>query len=186
MTLRSMTEADRPAFLRYHDSSRDHLRPWSPRPPEGWTPDRLFDEQIVRGQRGLHDGTALRLVGFAADGAPGAEILGTFNLNNIVRGVFQCADAGWQVAAAHTNNGIATEGVLALLDVAFGPPPRGLGLHRVQANVIPANAPSLRVAEKCGFRREGVALRMVQIDGVWQDHVMHAKLVDEHRASARS
>ena len=45
-----------------------------------------------------------------------------------------------------------------MLDLAFVPEPAGLGLHRVQANIVPANGPSLRVAEKAGFRREGLAL----------------------------
>lgn len=108
------------------------------------------------------------------------RIAGFFGLNNIVRGVFQNADAGWSVSADCLRMGLATEGVAALLDVAFAPPPRGLGLHRVQANVIPTNVASLKVAERCGFRREGVSLRMIEIDGRWQDHVNFAKLGDEH------
>jgi ribosomal-protein-alanine N-acetyltransferase len=46
--------------------------------------------------------------------------------------------------------------------------------------VLPRNARSLRVAEKCGFRREGLALRYLHIAGVWEDHVMFAKVSDEH------
>ena len=76
--------------------------------------------------------------------------------------------------------GLATEGVIAMLDLAFAPEPAGLGLHRVQANIIPHNAPSLRVAEKAGFRREGLALAYLNIAGEWRDHLMFAKLADEH------
>lgn len=177
LLLRPLREEDRAAFIVYHEKSREHLRPWSPRMPDGVTLDQFFTQQLERSQRGLKDGTVLRLGAFML---AGNALIGMFNLNNIVRGVFECADAGWQVGVEHTGHYLATEGVWALLDVAFAPPPLGLGLHRVQANVIPQNTASLRVAEKCGFRREGLAEKMLRINGAWQDHVMHAKLATEH------
>ena len=99
----------------------------------------------------------------------------------IVRGVFLNADAGWQVSPEHEGQGLAYEALSAVLDFAFAPLPRGLGLHRVQANVIPEIARSRALAKRCGFREEGLAKRMLLIDGAWEDHVMHAKLSDEHR-----
>lgn len=183
LLLRPLREEDRAPFIAYHERSRDHLRPWSPRMPEGVTLDQFFTQQLDRAQRGLADGTVLRLGAFLLDGN---ELVGMFNLNNIVRGVFEGADAGWQIAARHTGKKLATEGVYALLDIALAPPhpapahPRGLNLHRVQANIIPQNTASLKVAENCGFRREGLAEKMLKINGAWQDHVMHAKLACEH------
>jgi ribosomal-protein-alanine N-acetyltransferase len=70
--------------------------------------------------------------------------------------------------------------VRALLDIAFAEVPEGLGLHRVQANIIPRNAPSLRIAEKVGLRRQGLALRCLGIAGQWEDHVMLAMTKEEH------
>ena len=177
LLLRPLREGDCGAFIAYHERSREHLRPWSPRMPEGVTLDQFFTQQLERSQRGMRDGTVLRLGAFLLDGN---EPVGMFNLNNIVRGVFECADAGWQVGAGHTGKSLASEGVWALLDIAFAPAPLGLGLHRVQASVIPQNTASLRVAEKCGFRHEGLAEKMLKINGAWQDHVMHAKLASEH------
>lgn len=48
------------------------------------------------------------------------------------------------------------------------------GLHRVQAAVMPRNGASIRVLEKTGFRREGLSLRYLQINGVWEDHLIFA------------
>jgi len=90
------------------------------------------------------------------------------------------ANAGWSVNAAFAGQGVMTEVVTALLDVAFAPRPHGLGLHRVAAGIMPENARSLRVAEKCGFRREGYAVELVNIAGAWRDHVCFAKLAREH------
>ena len=75
--------------------------------------------------------------------------------------------------------GLATEGVRALLDIAFSPEPEGLGLHRVQANVMPSNAASLRVVEKVGLRQEGAAERYLRIAGRWEDHLMFAVTTEE-------
>jgi len=65
-----------------------------------------------------------------------------------------------------------------MLDFAFSG--IGAGLHRVQANIIPSNLASLRLAERAGFRREGLAERYLNIAGEWQDHLMYAKTREEH------
>ena len=48
---------------------------------------------------------------------------------------------------------------------------------------MPGNAPSLRVAEKVGLRREGLALRYLKIANRWEDHVMFAITREEWRAA---
>ena len=63
-----------------------------------------------------------------------------------------------------------TEAVGAVLRFAFGP----LGLHRVQAGVMPRNAASIAVVKKLGFREEGLSARYLQIAGTWEDHVTFA------------
>lgn len=189
MVLRPLTPGDRAAYLRYREFSADHLRPWTPRTSEGVTSDQFFDVQLERSERGLREGTLVRMVALDAlpekIGLNQGTIIGAFNINNIVRGVFQCADAGWQVGAPFIGRGYATEGVRAMLGYAFAQPRAGgvggLGLHRVQSNVMPHNLRSLRVAEKCAMRREGLGVKMLKIDGEWRDHVMLAKLAEEHQ-----
>jgi ribosomal-protein-alanine N-acetyltransferase len=45
-----------------------------------------------------------------------------------------------------------------------------LGLHRVEVNIRPENAPSLRVVAKLGFRDEGLRERYLHIGDEWCDH----------------
>ncbi len=178
LLLRLPTESDRAEFVRAMTLSESHMRPWVPRHVEGARADAWFDRSLERANREWGAGTGVRLFAFLDDG----RMAGSFSLNNIVRGVFQNADAGWMVMVDCLRRGVATEGVGALLDYALAPEPVGLGLHRVQANVIPRNEASLKVARKCGFREEGLAKAMLNIDGQWQDHIMFAKIADEHRA----
>lgn len=183
LLLRALTLEDEPGFLEFFELSREHLQPFSPLIPCDVELPRFFRTSLERSHQGFADGSACRLIAIKRDTH---TIAGMFSLNNIVRGVFENADAGWQVGARHIGRGFATEGVFALLTLAFSPRPHGLGLHRVQANVIPSNLASLRVCAKCGFRVEGMARRMLRINGAWQDHVVHAKIAEEHEFTSPS
>ena len=58
---------------------------------------------------------------------------------------------------------------------------RALNLHRIEAACIPGNVPSIRVLEKCGFTREGLARRYLCINGIWQDHLLFGMLHEDFR-----
>lgn len=175
LTLRRLRPDDEAEFVRTVVESADDWRPWSPAAPSNLTPADLFQRELERAVSAAAAGTHLRLGAFDDD----HRLAGLFSLNEIVRGVFHSAHAGWQVRSGWTGRGLGTEGVRGLLAVAFDDPPDGLGLHRVQANIIPTNAPSLRIAEKVGFRREGLAERYLRIAGEWQDHAMFALTAEE-------
>src|SRR5207237_859660 len=51
----------------------------------------------------------------------------------------------------------------------------------IEAACIPSNSPSIRVLEKCGFAREGLARRYLCINGVWQDHLLFGLLHEDFR-----
>ena len=72
------------------------------------------------------------------------------------------------------NKGYATQAVAAVVRYAF----ETLRLHRIEANIMPRNKASRRVAEKCGFREEGASPRYLKINGVWEDHI-HMALLNE-------
>jgi ribosomal-protein-alanine N-acetyltransferase len=176
LVLRPLRGEDRAEWVRVHDEGRAHFQPWLATTDPSETLLQRFERELARGAADQATGTGARWVAHVD-----RRMAGLFGLNQIFRGPFQNAYAGWRVAADCVGRGLATEGVLALLDLAFAPHPDGLGLHRVQANVIPGNAASVRVAEKAGFRLEGTARAYLHIDGRWQDHLMLAKTVEEHQ-----
>jgi ribosomal-protein-alanine N-acetyltransferase len=175
MLLRIMCEGDRAEFVRINQASAEHFRPWLAARPEGQTLEAFFDERLKRTMAGVESGSEYRFVGELGDG----RIAGFFALSQVHRGAFLSAMAGWSVSADVCGRGLATEGVGALLEFAFAGEPEGLGLHRVQANIIPRNIASVRVAEKNGFRLEGIGRRYLRINGKWEDHGMYAKTVEE-------
>ena len=66
-----------------------------------------------------------------------------------------------------------------LLHAALGWAFDGLQLHRVMAAYLPRNERSARLLQALGFEREGYAKRYLRIAGVWEDHVLTARLRDE-------
>jgi phosphinothricin acetyltransferase len=51
------------------------------------------------------------------------------------------------------------------------------GLHKLLGKLFPANAASLRLVERCGFRTVGVHVRHGQLDGEWRDVVLVEQLL---------
>jgi ribosomal-protein-alanine N-acetyltransferase len=99
-------------------------------------------------------------------------LVGGLALANIRRGVAQAGSLGYWVGAPHVRRGYMGAAVRALMPVAFDV----LRLHRVEAACIPTNLASIRLLEKCGFRREGYARQYLCINGFWQDHLLYARL----------
>jgi RimJ/RimL family protein N-acetyltransferase len=90
-------------------------------------------------------------------------------------------EIGWVLNPDHGGRGFATEAARAGLGLLFG-----AGLHRVVARVDARNAPSLRLCERLGMRREATLIENEWFKGEWTDEVDFALLHDEWtRLSAR-
>jgi ribosomal-protein-alanine N-acetyltransferase len=103
-------------------------------------------------------------------GAARDRFAGEINLTSIQRGPYQNAYVGYWIDEAVAGNSFVPEAFAVLSRFAF----EELGLHRLQASIIPRNQASHRVAEKLRLRSEGTALRYLEINGVWEDHVRYA------------
>jgi [ribosomal protein S5]-alanine N-acetyltransferase len=170
--LRMVEPSDAAAALDYLERNRDFFRPFDPyRPPEHWTES---------GQRDLLEASAQRHAlgeeyAFGIFTAAGGLLIGRVTLSHVVRRAWQNAHLGYSMDQAHNGRGYMTAGVNATVDFAFGP----AHLHRVSAAVMPDNAPSTRVLEKAGFRREGFAPNYLRINGRWRDHNLYATTVED-------
>ena len=95
------------------------------------------------------------------------KIIGAIGLNNVVWGAFRSAFLGYKLDKDFINRGCMSAAVEMLVRYAFD----GLRLHRIEANVMPRNAASLRVLEKNGFVNEGISRYYLKINGIWEDHI---------------
>ena len=100
---------------------------------------------------------------------------GEINLSSIQRGPFQNAYVGYWIDERHAGHGYVPEAVVTLARYVF----EDLHLHRIQISIIPRNRASRRVVEKLQLRDEGVAVRYLEINGVWEDHVRYALTREE-------
>ena len=57
-----------------------------------------------------------------------------------------------------------------------------LQLHRLEICIVPRNTNSRRVMEVLDIREEGVALRYLEINGAWEDHIRYAITAEEWQA----
>jgi ribosomal-protein-alanine N-acetyltransferase len=89
------------------------------------------------------------------------ELVGVVNISEIVRGPFCSAYLGYYVFAPHHARGIMTAVLSTVVTRAF----RTHGLHRVEANIQPGNVASIRLVRRLSFRKEGLSLRYLKIDG---------------------
>ena len=105
----------------------------------------------------------------------GGELIGEMNLSSVQRGPFQNAYVGYWIDERHAGQGFTPEALVVAVRYAF----EDLGLHRLQIAIIPRNGASRRVVEKLRLREEGVALRYLEINGVWEDHVRYAITAEE-------
>jgi ribosomal-protein-alanine N-acetyltransferase len=106
-------------------------------------------------------------------------IVGYAAVSEIVRGGLQSAFLGYGGVAAHTGRGYMTELIQLVITEAF----TTLGLHRLEANIQPGNVPSIALAERCGFEKEGFSPRYLKINGRWRDHERWAIRADSVRAA---
>lgn len=153
-----------------------HLKPWNPLPRPGEDPASITEVSnlVLRQRREWKNGRSFSFM-LSTKEDP-SRFIGKIALSGVMRGAMHGANLGYWMDVDHQGSGLCTEGIRAVLDFAFGP----AQLHRIQAAIMPRNDRSLRVIDKLGFRREGYAVRYLQINGVWEDHILFARTREEH------
>ena len=176
--LRPLDARDFPAWREVRRRNTDWLTRWEPRRIAG-QPDVVesrdaFSARCSARSREWQLGTGY---GFGVFTRDDEGFAGEVNLSSVQRGPFQNAYVGYWVDERHAGKGYTPEAVVVACRYAF----EELGLHRLQIAIIPRNAASRRVVEKLEIRDEGTAVRYLEINGVWEDHVRYAITAEEWR-----
>ena len=112
----------------------------------------------------LRSRTSSRISRFVRTGD--GELAGVVNVSEIVLGSFCSAHLSYYAFEPHQRRGYMHAGVAAMIQLAF----RDHGLHRLEANIQPDNAPSIALVRGLGFELEGYSRRYLKIAGRWRDH----------------
>ncbi|MDQ6910455.1 MAG: GNAT family N-acetyltransferase [Actinomycetota bacterium] len=173
IVLRPLVPVDFAQWREVRLRNADWLLKWEPTPAPTHTDDArdpgAFAARCGAREREWQLGTGYGFGIFVA-GRAGEHFAGEINLSGIQRGPFQNAYVGYWIDEAAAGNGYVPEALVVSARFAF----ERLNLHRLQVAIIPRNHPSRRVVEKLGLRDEGLALRYLAINGVWEDHIRYA------------
>ncbi len=172
LILRPPSTSDYAEWAELRSLSRAHLTPWEP----AWSRDDLSRSSFRRRLKAYGQDARDDLgYSFFITGASTGSLLGGMILSNVRRGAAQSASLGYWTGAPYVCQGTMQKAVRSMLPFAF----RGLHLHRIEAASMTTNIASLRVLEKCGFSREGLARRFLKINGAWEDHFIFSRIEDD-------
>lgn len=147
--------SDAGEVLAVNNASKDFHTPWAS-PPIDMAGFELWYGQMLAGPN----------LSFVIRRLAKGEIVGIVNLSQIVWGVFRSAYLGYYGSAAFAEKGYMKEGLSLVVQHAF----RDIGLHRLEANIQPANDASIKLVKSLDFTREGFSRDYLKIDGRWRDH----------------
>jgi len=170
LDLRPLVPSDAPALLALK-SDPVVMRYGSTRP---WSDPQVAIDYIQRDLQGMAAGTYVQLAIIRREDA---DLIGmcSFHLLDV-----QCrrAELGYSLVVSAWGRGYANEAVTALLDWGFG----HLELNRVEADIDPRNAASVRALERLGFTREGHLRERWIVAGEKSDSLIYGLLADEWKA----
>jgi len=156
--------------VRFYRRNAEALREYEPsRIPEFYT------ESYHRRQIGydMKDMRELRYLSFVILKKEDAEkIIGFVNFSDISFGVFRSCRVGYKMDKDERNRGYMREALGRLIRAMF----EELRLHRIEANVMPFNSPSIKLLETLGFEKEGYSRKYLRINGRWEDHINFAMI----------
>ncbi|MFV0253576.1 MAG: GNAT family N-acetyltransferase [Beutenbergiaceae bacterium] len=161
VTLRPLRYSDSDAWERLRRANEGWLLPWEATLPGSNAKPPTYRQYVRQQARAARAGTDYSLGMLVA-----GELVGHLTISSVVMGSMRSASVGYWISQEHAGRGHTPRAVALASDYCFFE----LHLHRVEINIRPENHASLRVADKLGFRDEGVRQRYLHINGAWCDH----------------
>lgn len=149
----------------YYLRNKLFLEKWEPIKSDVFYTKEYQEEQLENELTNIENKRSLRLWIFKKGNSD--RIIGSVSFSNIVWGAFLSCHLGYKLDKDEINKGYMTEAIQKGIEIIF----EDYKLHRIEANIMPSNKPSLRVVEKLGFYNEGLAYKYLKINGKWEDHI---------------
>lgn len=171
--LRTFEPEDAESLFHVVNKSRHHLNPWLSWVSTTTKPEHSL-EFIQNMRMQLHNQEALAL-GIFYNG----NIIGSVGMHNKDHATNR-ADLGYWIDAEYEGKGIVTRAVKALIGYLF----TKVGLNKIEIRYITANKRSATVAERLGFRIEGIIRKSFMSNGNAEDLVVTGLLRQEWKPEA--
>lgn len=154
-------------LAQYYSENREFLQPFYPKFTKEDFDPRAWESTLPHVRAEFDARRSLRLCLFQQ-----GAVCGVLNVTNATQSPRYSATLGYSLAKACEGQGLMREALMAVIPFAFS----RFHLHRLEANYMPRNERSGRTLAALGFAKEGLAHAYLLIDGVWEDHVLTAKI----------
>ena len=167
LEIRLATAGEGNRLAHYYASNREYLQPFYPRFSAEDFDTRSWESTLPNVRAEYESRRSIRLCLFM-----GRDVKGVVNITNATQSPKYAATLGYSLSQDCQGKGLMREALEKILPFAFS----HLRLHRIEANYMPRNERSGRTLAAVGFQKEGLALQYLMINGVWEDHVLTAKI----------
>lgn len=168
---------DAAVILEMNLRNREHFEYWMPVKP-------LPEQYTLEGQREriFRHQELMKKDAYYAYGVyltENDQLIGDVSAMFIQREPAETCMIGYQLDEAYGGKGFMAQAVGLFVDHLFDVHQ----FHRIRAEVMPGNIGSIRVLEKVGFRKEGIAKQNLFINDAWEDFILFALLKEDREES---
>lgn len=162
-----LTERHAKIVCDYYIRNLDSFKEWEPlRSDNFYTPKHHY-AALKQSIKKAETGSEYRFQLISNDDIKMQKVIGMLSFSSIVKGSFLSCFTGYSMDRSIQNNGLMTQALREGIKFIF----ETVRLHRIEANIMPKNLPSLKVAAKLGFENEGLSPNYLKINGKWEDHI---------------
>lgn len=161
--IRQLELSDAEDLLKLEVENRDFFQLYAPLKDEKFY---TLDGQVERIKNWVIQAEQDSVYAFGIFLTDSKQLIGNVTLSEVARGNYQSCWIGYSLDRKQNGKGYMTKAVKLVVDYGFN----DLKLHRIEAGVMPHNIPSMKVLEKAGFHKEGIAIENVKINGKWENH----------------
>lgn len=169
LILRLLEKDDLPALFAVNGD--DEVFRYSPR--ESWKTPADGEAWLARVMAHRESGATMQFVIVLRDGGSPIGTLAVFHFEESVGS----AEIGYVLGREHWGKGLMKEALAAFVEFAF----KTLRLKRLEAELDPRNAASVKVLERVGFTREGLRRRNYLQKGEVTDTGLYGMLSQDPR-----
>lgn len=173
LVLRTLDKSHAGIVVDYYLRNKDFLKEWMSLREDSFYTVEFQEKHLEQDLSNASDKKSLRL--WILDKNCDDRVIGTIAFNNMLWGSYLSCHIGYRLDKDEINKGYITEAARKGIDIIFNE----YGLHRIEADIMPHNKASIKVAENLGFINEGILYKYLKVNGKWQDHIRMVLINDK-------